>query len=263
MQLPSEQVNVSIDFRNAQVMSVNNEAETVTMKLTLVFKWTEPALITDVNGTHDGPPIASLDLSVIKKVWVPDLWIEEVVSFKELDLLNPMSALIVNAENKEVVYFTSAIIEFYCHMNFGDFPFDKQDCNLYIRSTNHILEEIVFYSKFEAETAKKGLEAFHVEFYDIPEKDKVIILGGKASFSQAGIKIHLERRSTSFILRYYIPCFGITAVSWVSFVITPDAIPGRTGLMVTLFLVLTTMFIGIQVGPDNMQHHCHRSKKNK
>ena len=246
LQLPEELVHISIDIRHGQVMSVNDEAETVSMKMTLMFHWKEPAFITDVNNENDGPPMATLDQSVIKQIWSPDLWIPEVVSFQELDLLNPMSALIADAKSKKIVYFTSVIINFYCHMQFDDFPFDKQECDLYMTSTNHPREEILFNSSFDFESSRKGLEAFHVEYLDIPEKDQLIKIG-PATFSRAGIKIHLERRSFSFILRYFVPCFGLTVVSWVNFVIPPEAVPGRVGLLTTLFLVLTTMFIGIQV----------------
>ena len=246
--LPSELVNVSISVRDAQVLTVNNEAETITMKMTLVFRWVEPALITYKNREEGDPGVATLDQTVISTIWNPDLWISEVVSFDQIELLNPMSALIARVDSKEITYMTAVIIEFYCHMQFDEFPFDEQDCNLYLQSTNHAKHELVFTSEFDQKTSKKGLEAFKVTYGNIPDEDKWIPLGPPGViFSQAGIKLHLERRYFSFILRYYVPCFGLTAVSWVGFVIPPDAIPGRTGLLTTLFLVLTTMFIGIQV----------------
>ena len=40
-----------------------------------------------------------------------------------------------------------------------------------------------------------------------------------------------------------VPCAGLfVVVSWISFVVPPDVIPGRMALLVTLFLVLVNIF---------------------
>ena len=58
-----------------------------------------------------------------------------------------------------------------------------------------------------------------------------------------GIKIELDRKLSSFMLQYYIPCITIVMISDLSFVIPVTAIPGRTALLVTLFLTLINLFI--------------------
>ena len=35
------------------------------------------------------------------------------------------------------------------------------------------------------------------------------------------------------------------AVSWISFIVPPDVIPGRLTLLITLFLVLVNIFNGV------------------
>ena len=69
-------------------------------------------------------------------------------------------------------------------------------------------------------------------------------------FAETGILFVLHRRPGSYIMRYYLPSFAMAVVSWISFVIPPEAIPGRVGLLVTLFLVLTTLFTSLQVSPE-------------
>ena len=45
-----------------------------------------------------------------------------------------------------------------------------------------------------------------------------------------------------YLYIYYLPSGLFVAVSWVSFVIPPEVVPGRMALLVTLFLVLTNIF---------------------
>ena len=41
--------------------------------------------------------------------------------------------------------------------------------------------------------------------------------------------------------------------SWVSFLIKPEVVPGRMGLLVTLFLVLINIFNSVRLDEDNRQ----------
>ena len=52
----------------------------------------------------------------------------------------------------------------------------------------------------------------------------------------------LSRNSAKYLYIYYLPTGMFVSVSWVSFLIPADAIPGRIGLLVTLFLVATNIF---------------------
>ena len=61
--------------------------------------------------------------------------------------------------------------------------------------------------------------------------------------NQVGIKITMQRVTTSFIMKYYVPCIAIVLVSEIGFIIPVTAIPGRVGLLVTQFLTLINLFI--------------------
>lgn len=47
------------------------------------------------------------------------------------------------------------------------------------------------------------------------------------NYSVCGFHVDLKRRSFKFIFNNYIPCALFVLVSWVSFLIPPDLIPGR------------------------------------
>ena len=54
-----------------------------------------------------------------------------------------------------------------------------------------------------------------------------------------------------YLYIYYLPSGLFVVVSWVSFLIPPEVVPGRMALLVTLFLVLTNIFNSItNVSPN-------------
>lgn len=54
-------------------------------------------------------------------------------------------------------------------------------------------------------------------------------------------------RFTPFLLNIYLPTAILVTMSWVSFLINPKVIPGRMGLLVTIYLVLTNLSVGARV----------------
>ena len=65
-----------------------------------------------------------------------------------------------------------------------------------------------------------------------------------------GIKIRFERNSKGIIrilVNYHLMCAILVLVASINFLIDPNVVPGRAGLLVTLFLVLTKFFSDAQV----------------
>ena len=65
--------------------------------------------------------------------------------------------------------------------------------------------------------------------------------------SMSGFKIEMKRFSSSFVYRYFIPLSSMVTVSFISFIVPPDVIPGRIALLITVFLLLITIFGDTQV----------------
>ena len=66
--------------------------------------------------------------------------------------------------------------------------------------------------------------------------------------SYLGIKFKVQRSLSTSALQYYLPSAAIVLVSHISFIIPLSAIPGRIGLLATLFLTLINLFINHMVG---------------
>ena len=65
-----------------------------------------------------------------------------------------------------------------------------------------------------------------------------------------GIRINFERNSkgtTGILINYHLMCTILVLVGSINFLIDPKVVPGRAGLLVTLFLVFTNFFSDAQV----------------
>ena len=69
---------------------------------------------------------------------------------------------------------------------------------------------------------------------------KISKIGNKTNETEiVGMTFHLQRYSKPFIEKYYIPCIVLIILTSVSFFVPPKLVPGRGGMLVTLFLVLS------------------------
>ena len=48
-----------------------------------------------------------------------------------------------------------------------------------------------------------------------------------------------------YIITYYFPAGMFVIVSWISFLVPPESVPGRMTILVTVFLVLVNIFNSI------------------
>ena len=63
----------------------------------------------------------------------------------------------------------------------------------------------------------------------------------------------LNRNSLKYIINYYLPSGLFVLVSWVSFLIPPEIVPGRMTLLVTIFLVLINIFNNVTSNSPNVE----------
>ncbi len=105
--------------------------------------------------------------------------------------------------------------------------------------------------EFKGVFARMGdsrLKAFDIGLTELsPEELHRHVITSDTNFTRAGFNIHLARRWLPFAFQYYLPCFGLVLTSWISFAVSPRAVPGRVALLITVFLVLTTFFMNALV----------------
>merc|ERR1719192_723716 len=83
---------------------------------------------------------------------------------------------------------------------------------------------------------------YDITINKLRESDQIFIGGSLGNYSLAGFEMILRRHVSHYIINYYLPSGLFVIVSWISFLIPMDVIPGRMALLVTLFLVLVNIF---------------------
>lgn len=94
------------------------------------------------------------------------------------------------------------------------------------------------------ESRQRSLQHF-IEFEPLPEKDTSVVLPSGA-YAACGFQIRLVRKTMQYLVQVYLPSCMFVIVSWVSFLIKPEVVPGRMALLVTLFLVLINIFNSVR-----------------
>merc|ERR1712088_893469 len=65
-------------------------------------------------------------------------------------------------------------------------------------------------------------------------------------YSACGFQVTLQRKQMQFVVQVYLPSAMFVIVSWVSFLVKPEVVPGRMAMLVTLFLVLINIFNSVR-----------------
>ena len=65
------------------------------------------------------------------------------------------------------------------------------------------------------------------------------------NYSVTGFELTLRRKMAFYIITYYFPTGMFVIVSWISFLVPPESVPGRMTILVTVFLCLVNIFNSI------------------
>ena len=77
--------------------------------------------------------LISVNLELIHDLWVPNIYIYNLKSFKVIDVLSKLAGLWIN-NRKEIYYSQATHITFICPMLFDSFPLDTQVCKFQVSS---------------------------------------------------------------------------------------------------------------------------------
>ena len=136
--------------------------------------------------------------------------------------------------------------ELFCDMNVDQFPFDTHKCNVTGFNEDTAALELLL-GNTGIKTVTKQI--YQSGFY-ITVTWHGTVINGKSSYVRFDLK--LARILSTFIFQYYLPSMAIVCVSHVSFIIPPSVAPGRIGLLATLFLTLTNLFIHHMVNKGHL-----------
>jgi len=243
MALPDleEATEVHTSFELRDVIDIDDEKFTITFSMYFGLQWKEPRLRNYDNSTS--PDWMAIDLDFANNLWLPNIFIYDLKEFKTIHVLHKLAALYVVKEG-ELFYQQSAHVTFLCGMRFESYPLDRHVCRFRLGSSSYNDQQMRFSTTLldYNQASQNTILDYEVVAEELDIQDRQLLYGKMGNYSLAGFQFNLKRHMAKYVWNYHFPSGLFVMVSWVSFLVSPSVVPGRMGLLVTLFLVLTNMF---------------------
>ena len=249
---------VHCTIEKQKLRKVDAKENTVSIDFTLTMRWLDPHIRTNEGYLEEDDIV--LSPKAIEMIWTPDMHVWDSASFgNEWEKMISSKILSTNKRNQldvcddrenqrtktgiEMRYEIKTTV--FCQFDHSTYPMDNQTCEISFGSGSSSAIFALYdwkqdFPNQHQESIIKRTDDFEVSmsFFD---------QGTCHGNNIVGITVEMKRVTTSFILKYYIPCMAIVLVSVIGFVFPISAIPGRTALLVTQFLTLINLFISQMV----------------
>ena len=241
-------------FRILDVEKVDDLRQTVSISSQFQVSWFESRLKINDDATEwkdtklGAADEVNVPPDVLSLLWKPDLEVYGMERFETKRLLKSMSSVEIN-KTGFVKYEALVNFVFSCQMNSDHYPLETHQCQFRIGSYYSTSETVSCISKFEYDFYRQRSLQYFIRIEELPRDARIYrnsAIFNSKTYDVCGFSIHLKRtRIQTFFQMYFFSILFVT-VSWVSFIIKPDRVPGRVGLLVTIFLVLVNLFNGFK-----------------
>lgn len=233
--------------------SVNEVDMDFTVSIMLHLNWNDTRFITWTSG-YDDTFVLEFDSKRLDNIWTPDLFFPNEKSAFIHKVFMPNKMLRVYTNGK-ITYTVRLSLTLSCPMDLRNYPFDKQVCRIEMESfsyneDNIILEWVGTDRPDLANMTQMPEGAVPVEISDniemnqfrVVEKRTLKTLNerrGAGNHSLLQAEFHLVRDIGYYLVQMYIPSMLIVMLSWISFWLNVNAVPGRISLGVLTVLTMT------------------------
>ena len=147
----TNKIGISIDIDD--VLRINDGTYSITFSTYFNVEWNERRLSVQPDfGSTLRPPnstenvMVPMNLEFIKELWVPNIFIYNLKTYKVIDVLSKLAGLWIDTE-KNVLYSQATHITFICPMRFDKFPLDTQTCKFSVGSYSYDSSKMLFITK--------------------------------------------------------------------------------------------------------------------
>ncbi|XP_045542897.1 glycine receptor subunit alpha-4 isoform X3 [Papilio machaon] len=254
---PGKNTTVYIGINVNRVSGVDENKEEITLDVFLQVSWEDGQL-----QIPPGMPFIDLPWEFRQLIWTPDLYIWQLQTMRTMSVLQEMASLRIYS-NSTVSVNIGATITIKCQMDFVLYPLDVQKCAIDFGSYKYTSEDVRF--EWHAGAPWRGLVGKQRNQFRLPkyvvtfvtDKSNHIRNFGEGEHSAARLQIKLSRELRSYLLESYLPSSLFVIISWGSFCVIPEIVPGRMVLLVTTLLSLVTMFDTVSTNsPDALELKC-------
>ncbi|XP_046362802.1 glycine receptor subunit alpha-1-like isoform X3 [Haliotis rufescens] len=230
--------------------SINEANMDFTLSVLLHLQWKDSRLVSfNIGPSFGNLTFLEFDSQSIQRIWVPDIFFpnEKRASFHDVMMANQMMRLY---RDGLILYISRLSMTLSCPMNLRYYPFDKQSCSVQIMSFGYAEDKLNL--KWMNSTNSDA-----VVVNDIVELPQFEVTGSepnrcrKKYHQSTGVhsclqaNFFLARNIGYYVVQMYIPSILIVMLSWISFWLTVNSVPGRISLGVLTVLTMTTQSSGV------------------
>ncbi|KAK5650392.1 hypothetical protein RI129_001421 [Pyrocoelia pectoralis] len=240
-------LQVHFSMKVLDINSINVEDMDFRMDMLLKQEWIDPRLQIPDDLFDTGEDVVALPTHYFENLWQPDLYFLNSKIVEIATLTQKFSSLSL-FRNKTVSYSARMHAIVACQMEFQHYPMDTQICPLNIESFAYK------YDKMKLKWGDAGVSVsseLRLLQYHIGEplelKEMNVFTSEKGgNFSRLVVYFRFERQIGHHLIQTFAPSTLVVMLSWFSFWLGLDAVPGRVTLVVTCMLTLVTMFTGLR-----------------
>ncbi|KAI6177748.1 hypothetical protein M3Y97_00941700 [Aphelenchoides bicaudatus] len=199
----------------------------------LYLRWVDERLAH--NGTNR---ILVKDLNLFNLIWHPDLYFANARTADFHHVTAPNFSVWIYG-NGTVFYDTRISLTVICMLNLARYPLDSQLCSLRILSYAYDVEQLVIEWSPQAVMSNKEIRMPDMKLREIrPGLRNDSYATGTWACATADFIV--DRLLVHHIIQSYVPQCLIVVISWISFWLDVEAVPGRVSLSITTLLTLAT-----------------------
>ncbi|XP_033743548.1 glycine receptor subunit alpha-2-like [Pecten maximus] len=232
-------VVIECDLHVNSIDSVTEVEMEFTIEVILHLTWRDPRVM----KTFQNQTVESIELDARKmeNFWVPDIFFpnEKRAAFHNVMSANKM----IRIHKNSIVHYTTRLsLTLSCPMNLRKYPFDQQTCSVKIESFGFTKSQmrLKWSNNSSPLLVKKGMELPQFQlvgnrYYDLETFSKI-----RGNYSSLRADFFMVRNINYYVIQMYIPSLLIVMLSWVSFWLNVNSVPGRVNLGVLSVLTIST-----------------------
>ncbi|KAK7794554.1 hypothetical protein R5R35_009673 [Gryllus longicercus] len=240
-------VTVDVSIYVVDINSINVEDMDFRIDMFVRQRWAEPRLRMPNDIFEEGDDSVTLPSEFVDNLWQPDPYILNA-KVSEIAKLQHKFLSVTLFKNKTVRYAARMHAIIACQMEFQLYPMDIQVCPMYIESFSFNNQKLRLRWGEDAVTVNPELKLLQYNVGQPLQMEETTgyMLEREANFSRLVLYFRFERQIGHHLIQTFAPSALVVMLSWFSFWIGLDAIPGRVTLLVTSMLTLVTMFTGLK-----------------
>ncbi|XP_048481063.1 glycine receptor subunit alpha-4 isoform X3 [Plutella xylostella] len=244
-------VMVEFSIYVVDVNSINVEDMDFRVDMFIRQTWRETRLQLPEDIFEEGDDHVTLPPEFFDNLWHPDPYFLNSKVTEIAELTHKFSSVTLY-RNQTVRYAARMHAIIACQMEFQLYPMDIQSCPIYIESFSYSNQKVRFRWSEAGVTINPELKLLQ---YHIGEPLRLEETNGymidkdayvTGNYSRLVVYFRFERQIGHHLIQTFAPSSLVVMLSWFSFWLDLDAIPGRVTLLVTCMLTLVTMFTGLR-----------------